>query len=182
MNNQPKTTKNEEIFVKNDKKNENKSSVFISLPIEFNNVDPDAINKKQEYCNLITQECGLTYTKEDSNKKIIVKEPIVQYIIKDKKLNKKFRGYSCCLTEDIFDEQKGIEIARLKAEVKQREYKLNQHKGINSKDNKDNETKSEETKEVVNKPKKFAISDVISFTVTDKNTNQVVFEVKNNKK
>jgi hypothetical protein len=48
MNNQPKTTKNEEIFVKNDKKNENKSSVFISLPIEFNNVDPDAINKKQE--------------------------------------------------------------------------------------------------------------------------------------
>jgi len=74
--------------------------------------------------NLI--ECGLKYTKEDDNKKIIVNEPSVVYIIKDKETKKKYRGYARCLLGDKFDESIGIGIAKLKAEIKKKEYQLSE--------------------------------------------------------
>jgi len=81
-------------------------------------------NKEGQFFNINLKYCGVQYIKEDENKKIIVSEPSVVYIIKDKKTSKKFRGYSNCLIGDIFNENMGINIARLKAEIKKKEYQL----------------------------------------------------------
>ncbi len=55
--------------------------------------------------------------------KFIVNEPYVICLAKDQKLGKRFRGVAKCGGGDIFDVEKGKEIAKLKAEIKKEEYR-----------------------------------------------------------
>lgn len=59
--------------------------------------------------------------------KSIVANPCVIYILKDLELNKHFRGVAKVMEGDVFDEITGLQIAKLKAEIKQNEYKLKQY-------------------------------------------------------
>jgi hypothetical protein len=57
--------------------------------------------------------------------KTIINNPYIIHIIEDGKLNKKFRGIAKCNNSDSFDETKGMQIARLKAEIKREKARLN---------------------------------------------------------
>ncbi len=59
----------------------------------------------------------------DGLEEVILNEPEVIYLIHDK--NRYFKVTSRCCKEDTFDIQKGIEIAKVRAEIKQLENKLN---------------------------------------------------------
>ncbi len=58
-------------------------------------------------------------------KKFIVKEPYVICIMIDRKLNRKFKGIAKCNPPDVFDIQKGKQIAELKAGIKKEDYRIN---------------------------------------------------------
>ena len=60
------------------------------------------------------------------SKKFIVNEPYVICILTDRKLGKKFKGIAKCAPEDMFDENKGKQIAELKAKIKRDNYKIKQ--------------------------------------------------------
>lgn len=55
--------------------------------------------------------------------KFIVNEPYVICLAVDQKLGKRFRGVAKCGGDDIFDVEKGKQIAQLKAEIKKEEYR-----------------------------------------------------------
>jgi hypothetical protein len=124
----------ESIIVKNRKhkivaeiKTSSSSSNFITIEgnMTTGNYEYNLLaNEDGNFINLNLVENGIQYIKEDEDKKIIVNEPSVVYILKDKETSKNYRGYARCLEEDKFNDNIGIDIARLKAEIKKKEYQL----------------------------------------------------------
>ena len=55
--------------------------------------------------------------------KFIVNEPYVIWILVDRKLRKKFKGIAKCLPGDVFNEQRGKDIAKVKAEINRDRYR-----------------------------------------------------------
>lgn len=60
---------------------------------------------------------------KDKTQEIICNGNKVIYLIKSDK--RYFKGMARCLPEDTFDFEKGVQIAKLKAEIKQKQYDLN---------------------------------------------------------
>lgn len=57
--------------------------------------------------------------------KFIVNEPYVICLFNDRKLGRKFKGIAKCSIDDVFDIEKGKQIAKLKAEINREYYRIN---------------------------------------------------------
>jgi uncharacterized coiled-coil DUF342 family protein len=55
----------------------------------------------------------------------IINKPYIIYIIKDTKAGRQFKGIAKCMPDDIWNEEKGLKIAKLRAEIRRLEWKQN---------------------------------------------------------